>query len=194
MIITQPLLDDLQIKIQTMVYDYHDQFPLRRGMPREELKSRHKLSPRFFNAIIKRLVELNLLSEIGSLVAKHGHEIHFDNGQQAQVQTVIRKFSENPYAPPTVKECKAEVGEEIFNALIELNQLVAVSPEVVFRKQDYDLMVKKIKETLGTKGQISLAEARDLFDTSRKYAQALLEHLDAIGVTMRAGDYRKLRK
>jgi selenocysteine-specific elongation factor len=78
--------------------------------------------------------------------------------------------------------------------LSELNQLVAVSPEVVFRKQDYDLMVKKFKETLGTKGQISLAEARDLFDTSRKYAQALLEHLDAIGVTVRADDYRKLRK
>ncbi len=55
-------------------------------------------------------------------------------------------------------------------------------------------MVKKIKETLEAKGQISLAEARDLFNTSRKYVQALLEHLDAIGVTVRAGDYRKLRK
>jgi selenocysteine-specific elongation factor len=194
LIITQPSLDDLQIKIQTMVNDYHDQFPLRRGMPREELKSRLKLSPRVFNAIIKRLVALQLLNETGSSVAKPGHEIHFDNGQQAQVQTLMRKFSQNPFAPPTVKECKAEVGEEIFNALIELNQLVAVSPEVAFRKQDYDLMVKRIKETLGTKGQISLAEARDLFDTSRKYAQALLEHLDAIGVTARAGDYRKLRK
>ena len=57
----------------------------------------------------------------------------------------MRKFAQNPYAPPSIKECKAEVGEEIFNALIELNQLVAVSSEVVFRKQDYDLMVKRIK-------------------------------------------------
>ena len=55
-------------------------------------------------------------------------------------------------------------------------------------------MVKKIEETLEAKGQISLAEARDLFGTSRKYAQALLEHLDAVGVTVRADDYRKLRK
>jgi len=182
------------MKVQKLLNDYHNQFPLRRGIPREELKSRLKLSPRVFNAIMKRLAALSLLSETGSSVAKPGHEIRFDNGQQAQVQTLMRKFSQNPYTPPTAKECKAEVGEEIFNALSELNQLVAVSPEVVFRKQDYDLMVKKIKETLGTKGQISLAEARDLFDTSRKYVQALLEHLDAIGVTMRAGDYRKLRK
>ncbi len=145
LIIVQPLFNELQIKIQTMIYDYHDQFPLRRGIPREELKSRLKLSPRVFNAIIKRLVALQLLNETGSSVAKPGHGIHFDNGQQAQVQTLMRKFLENPFAPPTVKECKAEVDEEIFNALIELNQLVAVSPEVAFRKQDYDLMVNRIK-------------------------------------------------
>ena len=194
LIISQTFLNDLQIKIQKLVNDYHHQFPLRHGMPREELKSRLKLSPRVFNAIMKRLAALSLLSETGSSVAKPEHEIRFDNGQQTQVQMLMRKFSQNPYAPPTVKECKTEVGEEIFNALIELNQLVAVSSEVAFRKQDYDSMVKRIKETLETKGQISLAEARDLFDTSRKYAQALLEHLDTIGVTVRAGDYRKLRK
>ena len=194
LMIAEPHWNDLQIKVQKLVDDYHNQFPLRRGMPREELKSRLKLSPRVFNPIIKRLAALQLLSETGSSVAKPGREIHFDNGQQAQVQILMRKFAQSPYAPPSVKECKAEVGEEIFNALIDLNQIVVVSSEVVFRKQDYDLMVKRIKETLEAKGQISLAEARDLFNTSRKYVQALLEHLDAIGVTVRAGDYRKLRK
>ena len=39
-----------------------------------------------------------------------------------------------------------------------------------------------------------LPEVRDMLDTTRKYIQALLEHLDSIGVTMRAGDARKLRK
>jgi selenocysteine-specific elongation factor len=43
-------------------------------------------------------------------------------------------------------------------------------------------------------GKASLAEVRDLLNTSRKYAQALLEHLDAIGITVRAGDFRKLRQ
>ena len=194
LIIGKSSLDDLQIKTQKLVNDYHRQFPLRRGMPREELKSRLKLSPRVFNAMIKRLVALQLLSETGSSVAKPGHEIHFDNDQQTQVQILMRKFAQNPYAPPSVKECKAEVGEEIFNALIELNQLISVSSEVVFRKQDYDSMARRIKEMLEVKRQISLAEVRDLFNTSRKYVQALLEHLDTIGVTVRDGDYRKLRK
>ncbi|MGA7194667.1 MAG: selenocysteine-specific translation elongation factor [Anaerolineales bacterium] len=194
LIIAQTLLNDMQIKIQTLLDDYHNQFPLRPGIPREELKSRLKLLPRVFNSIVTQFAKRKLLMEFDSIIAKPGHEIRFDNSQQAQVERLMQKFAQNPYAPPSIKECKADVGEEIFNALIELNQLVAVSSEVVFRKQDYDLMVERIKETLESKKQISLAEARDLFNTSRKYVQALLEYLDAIGVTMRAGDYRKLRK
>ncbi len=33
-----------------------------------------------------------------------------------------------------------------------------------------------------------MAEVRDLLKTSRKYVQPLLEHLDAIGMTVREGD------
>jgi serine/threonine protein kinase len=38
----------------------------------------------------------------------------------------------------------------------------------------------------------TLAQVRDLFDTSRKYAQAILEHLDEEGITKRVGDERVL--
>ena len=86
-----------------------------------------------------------------------------------------------------------EAGEEIVNALIELDELVPVSNDVIFRKQDYDSMVMKIRETIKQDGKITLAEVRDTFKTSRKYAQALLEHLDSIGETVRDGDFRKLR-
>ena len=106
----------------------------------------------------------------------------------------MRKFEQNPYSPPSVKECQAEVGEEILNALVTLNKLITVSPDVIFRKEDYDLMVSDIRKTIERNGRITLAEVRDLFKTSRKYAQALLEHLDATGVTIRDGDFRKLRR
>jgi len=55
-------------------------------------------------------------------------------------------------------------------------------------------MVAKVRETIQQKGQVTLAEVRDLLDTTRKYVQALLEHLDAIGVTVRDRDFRKLRR
>jgi selenocysteine-specific elongation factor len=87
-----------------------------------------------------------------------------------------------------------EAGEEVVNALIELKELVTVSSDIFFRKKDYDLMEAEIRKAIVQNGQISLAETRDLFQTTRKYAQALLEHLDAVGVTIRDGDFRRLRK
>jgi selenocysteine-specific elongation factor len=55
-------------------------------------------------------------------------------------------------------------------------------------------MVDRIKNEIQQKNSITLAETRNLFNTSRKYAQALLEHLDSAGITMREGDFRKLRR
>ncbi len=192
--IALPHWNNLRGRVENTLDAFHKQFSLRRGIPREELKSRLKITPRIFNAAIKKLMESNALTDARGAVSRPGHEIKFEASQQAKVQELMRKFAKSPYATPSVKECQAEVGEEIVNALIEMGELVAVSPEVIFRKQDYDEMVEKIKIAIQQKGEITLGETRDMLDTTRKYIQALLEHLDSIGVTMRAGDARKLRK
>ncbi|MBE0671963.1 MAG: selenocysteine-specific translation elongation factor [Anaerolineales bacterium] len=192
--VTLRFWNDLRERIETTLDIFHKQFPLRRGMPREELKSRLKLTPRIFNAAVKKLVESNILADARGAVSRAGYEIKLDASQQAKVQELMRKFAKTPYATPSVKECQAEVGEEIVNALVETGEMVAVSQDVIFRKQDYDEMVEKIKSAIQQKGQITLGEVRDMLDTTRKYIQALLEHLDSIGVTMRDGDARKLRR
>jgi selenocysteine-specific elongation factor len=173
---------------------YHQSFPLRRGMPREDLKSRLKLAPRFFNLAMRRLASENILTEAARWVSLPGHVVKFSPFQQVKVDRLMEQFDQSPYAPPSVKECQAQTGEDIYSALLEFGDLVAVSDEVVFRRSDYQAMVEKIRLTIHQKGQISLAEVRDLFQTSRRYAQALLEHLDATGVTVRDGDFRWEKK
>jgi selenocysteine-specific elongation factor len=183
----------LRGKILEAVQAHHKQFPLRRGIPREELKSRLKLPPRVFTVVVNKLIADHAIVDQSVWLANAGHEIKFTAAEQAKVQALMRKFEANPYSAPSVKECQGEVGEEVLNALIELKELAAVSSDVVFRKSDYDGMVKKIQAAIKQKGQITLAETRDLFNTTRKYAQALLEHLDSIGITVREGDFRKLK-
>ena len=191
--IALPHWNDLRRRVETILDTFHRQFPLRRGIPREELKSRLKLTPRIFNATVNKLITDHSITDHSLWVANAGHEIRFNGAEQAKVEELMRKFAKSPYATPSVKECQSEVGEEIVNALIEIGELVAVSQDVIFRKQDYDEMIEKIKVAIQQKGQVTLGEVRDMLDTTRKYIQALLEHLDSIGVTLRAGDARKLR-
>ncbi len=194
LIIALPHWISLREKISQTIESYHRNFPLRRGIPREELKSKLKLSSRAFNASINKLIADGLLTDQSAFLAKPEHEVKFDRGQQSKVDGLMHKFGQSPYSPPSVKECQSEAGEEILNALIESGQLIAVSSDVIFRKQDYDLMVDMIKQEIRQKDRITLSEVRDLFNTSRKYAQALLEHIDTLGITIRDGDFRKLRQ
>lgn len=189
-----PHWNAIQATTLGIVQSYHTSFPLRRGIPREELKSRLKVSTRVFNALISSLVSRQVLTDSRNVLAMPAHKVTLDDGQQARVQALTRKFEQNPFSPPSLKESQAEVGEEVLNALLEMDEFVLIASDVIFRKEDYDSAVKKIHDALTEHEKITLAEVRDLFGTSRKYAQALLEHLDAVGITMRDGDHRKLRK
>jgi selenocysteine-specific elongation factor len=55
-------------------------------------------------------------------------------------------------------------------------------------------MLNWVEDHLRQAGTLTAAEFRDAFNTSRKFALALLEHLDSIGITIREGDNRRLRK
>jgi selenocysteine-specific elongation factor len=192
--IALPHWHTLSGKILQIIETYHKQFPLRRGIPREELKSKLKLAPRIFNVIINKLITDRLITDYGVWLAKPEHEIKFNGADQLKVKELMRKFDQNPYVTPSVKECQGEAGEEVVAALIDLGELVTVSQDVIFRKKDCDTLINKVRAAIEANGEITLAEARDTLDTTRKYAQALLEHLDTVGVTLRVGDARRLRK
>ena len=194
LVITLPHWNDRRDMTLQLIEEHHKTFRLRRGIPREELKSRLKLSPRVFNALISKLIAEHFITDLSAVVAKAGHEICFENGEQVKVQALMRLFEQNPFSPPSARDCQSETGEEVVNALIELGELVPVSADVIFRKSDYDSMKMNIQQAIERHGKISLTEVRDTFSTSRKYAQALLEHFDSIGFTVRDGDFRKLRK
>lgn len=184
-----------QLKRQVLqeVNDYHKIYPLRRGIPREELKSRLKISSRLFNVALHRIASEGELEDAGSLVRRSGYTIRFNPQQQRSVDGLLARFNASPYSPPTVKECLTEVGEELYDAMIDVGLLIPIPPDVVFRKQDYDLMLSDIVNLLKKKGTITAAEVRDHFNTSRRYVLALLEYLDAQGITVREGDARRLK-
>lgn len=177
-----------------IVNSHHTNFPLRAGIPREELKSKLGLNAKIYNACLSLLLKEQVLAETAQLIKNARHAIRFTEREQVQVQALMRAFEAQPFSPPSVKEAQAIAGAEIFQALIALDELTLVSTEVVFRKPDYQKMSEIIHDILKRQGAITLAEARDALTTSRKYAQAFLEHLDAVGITTRAGDARKLRQ
>jgi selenocysteine-specific elongation factor len=110
------------------------------------------------------------------------------------VDELLARFRSQPYTTPSFKESVATVGEEVLSVLISRGDLVQVSSGVLFLSETYKELESRIRTHLERERTITLAQTRDMLKTTRKYAQALLEHLDEIGVTKRTGDERVLRQ
>jgi selenocysteine-specific elongation factor len=171
---------------------YHHDFPLRLGIPREELRSRLRLTPPIFNPLIHESSQLGILLEEGPFVRLPDHKIMFSAKQQANIDQLLRQHTAAGVNSPSVKECKNFVGDDVYHALIDLGELRQLNSEVVYTVSEYKAVCEKINQFLLLNQRINAAQARDLLGTSRKYAIALLEHLDDIKVTRRVGDYREL--
>jgi len=172
---------------------YHRRLPLRRGMPREALRSTLKLPSQTFEAAMARMESEGIVVDQAATVRLPSHTVELTPQQSERVDDLLSQFRRHPYGPPSVKDCVEMVGEEVFKLLIARRDLVQVSPDVVFLPETYDGMVSRIRSRIERQGSVTLAEVRDMFDSSRKYAQALLEHLDEARVTKRLGDKRILR-
>jgi selenocysteine-specific elongation factor len=197
LVISRTYWDNVAESIIRAVEEYHREYPLRSGMPRQELRSRLnalvKSSSRLFSLALEKLFAENELVEAGPIVYRPGHSIRFKTEQDERIKLLLKRFRDSPYAPPSYKESQAEVGDEVLAALLSLDQLIAVSNDVLFRRVDYDNMVDEIRRLMEDRGTLTAAEVRDHFKTSRKYVLALLEHLDREGITIREGDVRRLR-
>jgi selenocysteine-specific elongation factor len=87
----------------------------------------------------------------------------------------------------------AGAGERM-RRLERAGQAVRVDRNLHFHPEPLSALVARIVAICERDGVATIAGVRDELGTSRKYAQALLEHLDALKVTRRQGDVHLLRR
>ncbi len=192
-VISSGAWESLLERMTSPLREYHQRYPLRAGMPREELKSRLGLPAGAFNEAVARATGQGILVATETSVSMADHRVTLNADQQRRVAELMQAFQHNPFSPPSLAECEALVGADVLAALLEQGRLVKVSDSVAFSADGYQKMTQAVVAHLQREGRITLAQVRDMFSTSRKYAQALLEHLDERHVTKRVGDERILR-
>ena len=185
----QHLMADLIQRVER----YHAEFPLRGGMALEELKSQSQLPEIVFREAVDELIQADSIQQMGPVIKLKDFAIKFSAKEEKLIKDLLDQFEKNPTQPPSVADCKAAVGENIFGALLALNELKQISPEVVFRPDSYQMMIEQLTKKIQKEGQITVAQARDMFGSSRKYMLAFLERLDSEGITVRDGDVRRLK-
>ena len=173
--------------------DFHQSNPYKAGMPREELRTELNLSQVLFDQVLDKMAEDLSLIQKGSLVWATPHHVVLTPADQAKVAPILDEFLANQFSPPDINQLQAQIGTNLLEGLLSSQTLVAVSDQVVFTPEALLAMREWVQDTIRANGELSLAQFRDQFSTSRKYAAAVLEYFDSIGFTYRKGDVRGLR-
>ncbi len=88
----------------------------------------------------------------------------------------------------------AREAQKLVEALVRQGRLERVGEDLYYPPARLQALLGRLADAMETAGTLTLAEARDLLSTSRRYAQVLLEHMDSEGMTLRVGDARRLRR
>ena len=125
----------------------------------------------------------------GQVLKLPEHQPALTQEQEQIAGRFVSELERDPYSPTT----DFAIEGEVLNALIDQGRVVKVSTSVVFASGAYQDMLGKITAHLNDNGSITVAEARTMFNSSRKYVLPLLEYLDQQRITRRVGDERVLR-
>lgn len=191
--------EQLKEQALSMLEDYHQKNPLRQGMLKEELKS--KLFPqnksRVTDVVIEKMVADDSIKITEKFVALKGFSIVFNHEQEQIKQRLESIYLENPYGAPKLEEAvnmitfKAQEVQRVVEAMLGA-ELIKIGQDVIIHKQALSAAEEKLIAHIKSHGSITLAEFRDLLETSRKQAMVLLEYFDNQRITKRLEDKRIL--
>jgi selenocysteine-specific elongation factor len=111
------------------------------------------------------------------------------------VEAMQGALAVHPFAPPRLEDLvdRYALTPALIQHLIREGQIVRVSDDVVFSRRAVDEAIERLRSYLRANPTLTVAAARDVLGSSRRYVLPLLEWLDAQKVTRRVGDDRILR-
>jgi len=193
-VVSTPGWERLTAQVEELLSRFHQGYPLRRGLPKEELRTRLGAEPRLFVRELERLKVQGTAAEDGPFVRLAAHRVQFSAAQERQVADLLGVLAEAGVSPPDRADLEAElrISPELTDALLAQGRLVEVAAGLVYDRTTLDSLVARIREDIATRGPRTVAQIRDLLDASRKFTLALVNYTDEHKITRRVGDERVL--
>lgn len=187
-------------EIIKMTEGYLKQYPLREGFPREELRS--KICPNFtqkkFQMLLQSMEQESLIELGTKTIALPNYEVSADSSLGLLIEDILAVYEKSQFKPPAWSEVtlkhniSKQMEQEMLHYLLRKKKLIKISNDIYLHQNSLIQAEKKIKSFLQQKQQMTVAEAKDLLDTTRKYIVPIVEYFDKEKLTKRVEDFRVL--
>ena len=168
---------------------HHRDEPLAPGLPAQAAR---QVAPGAAE-VVEALLAAGRLVLDGPAVRLPSHGVRLDPRQEATRVRVEAVLAERGVAVLSDSDL-AELGADrrLVAALTRQGTLAPVAPGLYLGKQVLDEAVATLRRSFPDGMDFTASEARATLGTTRKTVIPLLEHLDRSGITLRAGDKRRL--
>ncbi|HZX21113.1 MAG TPA: SelB C-terminal domain-containing protein, partial [Clostridia bacterium] len=191
--------ENIEKQLIDLLTAYHKSNPLRPGMLKEEVRSRlfSKNKSKSIDILIDIFVRNKIVKIKNEFISLYDFEVVFSPVHKKIREQLEQIYLQGQYSTPKFEDIINDMDfekndiEQVFNSMSG-NTLVRLNQEVVLHVKPYEDAKTRLKDYINKNGSITLPQFRDILNTSRKYAVALLEYFDNEKITKRAGDERIL--
>lgn len=174
--------------------NYEDKYPYRYGMKKAEVQVTHfpKIKPNVFDKIIEKLIDEGHLKRVEEFLCTPEYEVRKDEIYGKVSKILIDTFAKAKYdfvrySEIDFKGISRDIVDDILNILLEEQKIVKVTDDMYTLSEYMQHAKELIQEKLQENPVITIAQVRDIFETSRKSAKPILEYMDGIKVTKKTG-------
>ena len=195
------LADDLaavQTAVVAALQRFHADYPIKQGAALSMLQRvtpLRGLEP-FAQAELHRRGEVVLRDGLVSL-ARHDPFAALAPQQLARLTEIEERMRAGGTSPPDVRQFDAPDDADLIALMVAQGRLVslaniALKQQVVFHAATIGQAQRSLAASFPPPTAFTTSAARTALGTTRKFIVPLLEHLDALGMTLRIGDTRQI--
>lgn len=193
-------LAGIEAAIRRALERLHARNPLRLGHPLAALTAsvQHVAAPGILQLAVRDLVTRRVLNLRGDQISLEGFGPKLTRNERLQLEETLEQVRAAGLTGPTLEELRSAAtrSRDSVRQLVEIaggsGELVLLGDGIVLHPETVELLVTRLRETYAPPARFTVSDLRTLLNISRKYAVPLCEWLDAVGITVRDGDYRKL--
>ena len=171
---------------------------LARGMPKAQFLERTlpRRAADLADVYLTWFEAEKILVRDGDLVNLPGRSVELTGEESHLARSILAQVEAAGLTPPSPGElyptlgAKPQIAEGVVRYLVQQGKLIRLPSGLILSAAAID----RLREELLADGwqQFTVAQFKERFDLSRKWAIPLLEHLDSIGFTRRVGDERQI--
>ncbi len=195
------VMDRIWSECSGLLAQYHKANPLHAGMKAAELRQKlfKNMEQTCADALLGALRQEGKVSRIADRYALADFTITLTKRQRNIREKLLQTYKKAGLESPATDDVMASFPQnertdarQVLESLVTSGELVMLTPQICWHKDIYAHVCDTVTTHFETNETLTLAQLRDLLNSSRKYTLAVLEYYDKNKITKKDGDFRRL--